>query len=483
MNESDISDITMSKISEFFQNQKNNDTKLHDRNIIDEKRKSDYKRKLNNDIDASNNNKKKSLIKVIDDINIIDKNIVTDEKSINNKTDDNISNETTISKKLNDDKIVIGTMTGIIHPTRNNLTRVDGLNIEIERNGIIKTFQVIVRFEIEDKFIELLNNNKEYIIDNYMKFILVLLYYDNLSFLKIFNDHKEFKENVNIFCNEFIKFCAFTSSQYCLDYLLRLIGINCKFMIINNMLMMKNYGKKDICHHKIMLDIINIASQRGNILILKKYIIEKTNMHNEINDDYLNIVLKKTSSLPSLNPNSSKETNEFDIFSRDILSNILRMRNKNSIQNNELTKKMNIFLGYINGFSEIDENYTCLSKRSYLDCIIFYENNIKCVSNIFDALNMCGTYLNEECFNYFIDKFDFLNANETTIINDYKNKFELINDDKNENMNNEICSSIFMKKQIFKILITSKIIITMETKSKLICEEITNIVKSNENIF
>jgi hypothetical protein len=381
----EITDYAVSEINNYFKYNKHN--KHNKRNL-------DYKDNAEDDNNCGSN-KKMTLFKTIETINVV-------------------TNDDIISKLINS------------VPNEVNIENLkkNGLNDEIKINGIIKVFKKVVECNMENKFIDILNNNT-YLHNNYTEFLMVILYYDNLSFLKIFKNYS--KKNIS---NNFIRFCAYTCSICCLDYLLKLKNIYCKIMIINNLFVTLNYDTKDQKkgNHGIMFDIIYIACERGNISILKKYIVEKKNIQSEI-DNYneeLNII-SKSKLKEYINDECNCDNDvldnmyKFNILYFRAINNILRMNDLEKSLNEECIDETNNFIEFINTM----EKYNIpahLTNRSYSKCAEFYDININKVANIYDVIKISASYSNKECFQYFLNKFNPKTIEEVTTVNLLKKK-------------------------------------------------------------
>ena len=100
-----------------------------------------------------------------------------------------------------------------------NITK-NKLDDEIAQHGIMETLFTILKFKIKHKLVELIRNNKDKIKDNYMKIMFGILYFNNVTFLRMIKGCEDFKfceNDTNTNNNKLMRFCAFIGSVECLD--------------------------------------------------------------------------------------------------------------------------------------------------------------------------------------------------------------------------------------------------------------------------
>lgn len=422
-------------------------------NYFNKKKRSRTKRDVNNE---ENSNKKKSKK------NKLDASIIVNEENV---------------KKL-------------INIDCGELMDKNKLKESIEKVGIENIFQIIVRFRLTDVLDILLEHHKEELIKKNPTFILMIIYYDNLSLLKqlltIKQINEEFTSNL---MSEYIRFAAYTGSIKCLNDFLLIINVKCKFFIINGAIFIINYNVNDRLKglHCIMYDIINIACGRGNINVLQEYIIKKENIQEELSKyiDDINMF-----SLNELIEYSNKKNNEcvfkfndqifeYKKLSDDMLASILNMKNMSIRIHTTLLIKERLYLNIVTKMQGIDEEGVYLKRTSYKDCLLFYEENIKRVQETFEMISTCANSKNRECFDYLMDRYLPLSTNQLKIVNEFKQNFSI--EQERENVINKLLKNETVERQILKILIHSKNIKShLETLSKHV-KKINNI-KSNNNV-
>lgn len=266
--------------------------------------------------------------------------------------------------------------------------------------------------------------------------INIIILYDNINFLIMLNDKYNF---IKTYGEILMLQCAHCNAVKCVNYILNVFDHSIKILIVDDGIInkrIKNTNK--ILKKDFIFEMMCIASMHGHVKFLKEFIIDKDSIKEELNnyDDAINLY-KKDYLLKKINKNVIEE--KYYNYEEDFTKNKIYYHEfAQIILNCIITKKMSHLGNYYAKFNEINNlkkksvSYNTIPRyengNNYLECIKFYEKNIRTIDNYYIKCIESNISDNTLCSNYLYEKINKneLNENEIKFIEEIFNKNKII---------------------------------------------------------